>query len=815
MTGAGDDVSGGPDGVELLTWPSERAQGGDTEHVTTVVEDEMHVETMSVNQLMFENEFSIPEYQRGFAWDEGNIEEFWQEVERIVTTDPGKEDVSDLFMGSVFLVDATDGGNGQEVIDGQQRLTTFTLLIKILHDELEGVGDLADPGLQDRVDLLTGGGLRHLIYRHLSDKPKLQLSTHNDDFYQALFAGDDALVEYIGDQPVEHWAKKYDAIEAEDFLDLLEVDDASVSNNRTFGDSNARLLTAYTLLRENLRDTIEGRTDEERATILLNLARFFLYNFHVTVFHIPQGYPTLMMRIFQTLNDRGMELAQVDIIRARIAAVLTQLDDEEARQEILGDWEDVVGTLRNNHDDITDYLVEFILVFRPVPESFVRSDVKKHLMSAFSDTKIAETVRLRNELESAATTQRLVEDLKSKVGRYYNLRNPGEDGLHGLNGSVNQDAKPVLDRLSMLRTSQWRALAFLAYSEVDGLGAGPQRKFVEILHAIESLTFRQVLLGLNPNNMERIYQAGVGALKDQDLDAVIPALVGAFRENYPSAVGQAFALSFIQSISHSSRHLRALYWRVTTSSDRHKGMFKHELDMSRTHVEHIVPQTPLLAGDDQHRYTWPRAFFSAGVGKEVTDFVDDLIREGADDTLEGLLEAVVIDDYANICLLLDSVNGSIQNSPFDVKVPHYMLTQGFSIATVNSYLSVGNLPEGIESAVVRTAASKLLDNELRADRVADWIGKLLKEEGVNEETGAATLEAVVEGNEPSDAEQRALREWWNIESFKHRKVALTQTVLDDLRLEEGEFEGVDLSAIIDEDIRKRIKLFMIENGWDG
>jgi hypothetical protein len=168
MTGAGDDVSGGRDAVELLSWPSERAQRGDTEHVTTVVEDEMHVETMSVNQLMFENEFSIPEYQRGFAWDEGNIEEFWQEVERIVTTDPGKEDVSDLFMGSVFLVDATDGGNGQEVIDGQQRLTTFTLLIKILHDELEGVGDLADSGLQERVDLLTGGGFRHLIYRHLS-----------------------------------------------------------------------------------------------------------------------------------------------------------------------------------------------------------------------------------------------------------------------------------------------------------------------------------------------------------------------------------------------------------------------------------------------------------------------------------------------------------------------------------------------------------------------------------------------------------------------------------------------------------------------
>jgi len=815
MTGAGDDVPGDRGTVELLPWPSASDQQGDAGDVTTVVEDEMHVETMSVNQLMFENEFSIPEYQRGFAWDEGNIEEFWREVVRIVTADPEREDVSDLFMGSVFLVDAADERNGQEVIDGQQRLTTFTLLIKILHDELDALGDLADPGLQDQVDLLTGGGLRHLIYRQLSHKPKLQLSTHNDAFYQALFAGDDALVEYIGDQPVEHWAKKYDAIEAEDFLELLEVDDASVENNRTFGDSNARLLTAYTLLRENLRDTIEGYTDEERATVLLNLARYFLYNFHVTVFHIPQGYPTLMMRIFQTLNDRGMELAQVDIIRARIAAVLTQQDDEEARQKTLEHWEEVVGTLRNNHDVITDYLVEFMLVFRPVPESFVRSDVKKHLMSAFSDTKIAETVRLTNQLENAATTQRLVDDLNSNVDRYYNLRNPGEKGLHGLNGSVNRDAKPVLDRLSMLRTSQWRALAFLAYSEVEGLGAGPQRKFVEILQTIESLTFRQVLLGLNANSMERIYQAGVRALKDHDLDAVIPALVGGFRESYPNAMGQTFALSFIQSISHSSRHLRALYWRVTTSNDRHKGIFKNEIDMSSTHVEHVLPQTPLLSGDEQHRYTWPEAFFSAGVDEDVTEFIGELIGEGADDTLGGLMEAVAIDDYANVCLLRDEVNERIQNSPFDVKVPHYMLTPGFNLATVNSYLTVEYLPEGIESAVVRTAVTKMLDDDLCIHEVDPWIRKLLREEGVGEEAGDATLKAVLDNYAMPETERQTLRDWWNIDLFKRRKVALTRTILDDLRLDSEEFEGVDLSSIIDEDIRKRIKLFMIENGWDG
>jgi hypothetical protein len=380
---------------------------------------------------------------------------------------------------------------------------------------------------------------------------------------------------------------------------------------------------------------------------------------------------------------------------------------------------------------------------------------------------------------------------------------------------VNKDAKPVLDRLSMLRTSQWRALAFLAYSEVEGLGAGPQGKFVEILHTIESLTFRQVLLGLNANSMERIYQAGVRALKDHDLEAVIPALVGAFRESYPSAMGQTFALSFIQSISHSSRHLRALYWRVTTSQDRHKGIFKNEIDMDTTHVEHIVPQTPLISGDDQHRYTWPLAFFSAGVNEEVSEFIDELIQEGADDTLEELMEAVIIDDYANVCFLVGEVNSSIKNSPFDQKVPHYMLTPGFDLATVNSFLTVDNLPDGIENTTVEAALLELVDGEAEFDDLRPWIKNLLRDVGVDQDTADTGMKAAIEEHENTESEVAELREWWNVESFGQRKVALTDIILKELRLEEEEFEGVDLSSIIDEDIRKRIKLFMIENGWNG
>ncbi|MEQ8260277.1 MAG: DUF262 domain-containing HNH endonuclease family protein [Alcanivorax sp.] len=71
--------------------------------------------------------FVIPRFQRPYSWDQENISEFWDDVVRNKPTD--------YFIGSMVVYRMGDRKFG--VVDGQQRLTTITILLCVLRDALE------------------------------------------------------------------------------------------------------------------------------------------------------------------------------------------------------------------------------------------------------------------------------------------------------------------------------------------------------------------------------------------------------------------------------------------------------------------------------------------------------------------------------------------------------------------------------------------------------------------------------------------------------------------------------------------------------
>jgi len=77
----------------------------------------------------------IPSYQRHYAWEKGDIEEIFQ------TISPDKEE-DIYFFGSIILSKKNNGGPGQEkyyIIDGQQRLTSFLLILRVFLDSLDNL----------------------------------------------------------------------------------------------------------------------------------------------------------------------------------------------------------------------------------------------------------------------------------------------------------------------------------------------------------------------------------------------------------------------------------------------------------------------------------------------------------------------------------------------------------------------------------------------------------------------------------------------------------------------------------------------------
>jgi hypothetical protein len=79
--------------------------------------------------------YKIPRFQRPYSWDQENVDDFWSDA--IANTDP------DYFIGSFVLYRETPTSDFMMVVDGQQRLTTATVLLAVIRNAFDAIGDKA------------------------------------------------------------------------------------------------------------------------------------------------------------------------------------------------------------------------------------------------------------------------------------------------------------------------------------------------------------------------------------------------------------------------------------------------------------------------------------------------------------------------------------------------------------------------------------------------------------------------------------------------------------------------------------------------
>jgi uncharacterized protein with ParB-like and HNH nuclease domain len=78
-----------------------------------------------IRQILESGVYVIPRFQRPFSWDKDNIEEFWN--------DCVSEVKNDYFIGSFVTYNINSSSYG--VVDGQQRMTTITILLSTIRDK--------------------------------------------------------------------------------------------------------------------------------------------------------------------------------------------------------------------------------------------------------------------------------------------------------------------------------------------------------------------------------------------------------------------------------------------------------------------------------------------------------------------------------------------------------------------------------------------------------------------------------------------------------------------------------------------------------
>jgi len=257
--------------------------------------------------------YRVPMFQRDYSWTEQEWDDLWQDITALA--EPGGE--QGHYMG--YLVLQSGDERHYDIIDGQQRMTTLSLLVLAVLRNLRRLVELNidAPDNRKREEELRKTHIGYLDPVTLVPKSKLTLNRHNDQFYQHYLV------------PLERLPKRN--LKASEHLlrKGFEWFDNRVRDR--FGErrSGAELARFIDTVADRLFFTVISVTDELNA-----------------------------FKVFETLNARGVRLSSTDLLKNYLFSVVHHAGGHEREIRTLEErWEAVVGKLGS--ESVPDFLRVF------------------------------------------------------------------------------------------------------------------------------------------------------------------------------------------------------------------------------------------------------------------------------------------------------------------------------------------------------------------------------------------------------------------------------------------------------------------------
>lgn len=552
----------------------------------------MESSLLTISKIFTERIFRIPDYQRGYAWTEKQLKDYWSDLEQlhegknhyvgVLTLENVSEENYKNWDDDKWIIDSKNY-EPFYIVDGQQRLTTTIVLIQSIIEFL--------------------GEDKELNYTTVSEiRRKFIFESKDKGISRSYIFG------YEKDNP------SYEFLKTKIFKESSEENYLSQDTIYTY---NLEFSKKYFL------DKLEMLSFPEIEILYKKLTQSFLFNIYTISDEID------VFVTFETMNNRGRPLSVLELLKNRLIYLTTKFNDDKyerdrLRKKINECWKTVYHNLGKNKKNPLDddkFLYNHLMFY--YGKELIINDEKRNtrtihrkfrfqrwsysdylLDNIFSAKRILELKR--NFPKNVLTIEEInkyVNSLQCFVEIWYKLNNP-------LKSDLTNEEILWLNKLNKLGFDEFAPLILVFYSKVNDV-----HNRIRLLKAIERILFILTMVYRYTINYvpEKFYILAIDFFDNKNnYEKILNELESLVEEFYTSS-------DILERIKKEFRRDGFYNWdgikyflfeyeeslRVESKSNRTKidwDEFSKEQDDFYS-VEHIYPQTPGKDGNWNKHYS--------------------------------------------------------------------------------------------------------------------------------------------------------------------------------------------------------------------
>ncbi|GAA8342254.1 DUF262 and DUF1524 domain-containing protein [Helicobacter pylori] len=448
------------------------------------------------------NQFVIPIYQRLYSWKKEQCEQLWDDIIKI----GGNDKMNGHFIGSILYV--LDGikhsNNPLLIIDGQQRLTTITLLFIALRDHLNDEDEFLKKFSRKKIE----------SYLINSDKD--------------------------GD-------KKFRLILSESDKDtLLSLID---KNKRKPSEPSVKIVENFELFEK----WISENTDKLE-TIFKGLEKLM-----IVWIALEKGKDDPQL-IFESMNSKGIELTQTDLIRNYII-METEIEKQEGFYNQY--WRAMEENFKQNETLFNRFVRHYLTIkTREIP------NINK-VYEAFKDYRQKKGIEIED----------LLKDLQKYCGYFCQIA-----FKIAFKKEADKDLKKALSFLVDLEMDVVYPLLLELYSDYSD-GVLSEQDFTPIIHLTESYLCRRAVCGLGTNSLNKVFPSFTKKIDKKQYLKSVEEHFGSLTGNQKFPKDSEFRDSLITIDFYRFKKKKYFFERLENFNT------EEPVDTQKCTIEHIMPQT--------------------------------------------------------------------------------------------------------------------------------------------------------------------------------------------------------------------------------